>query len=197
MVDYDWNCRKVDDKSYYHPRVIKLVDFQTGRFRTNFLDPRNPLQMVRADGWVYYAKTVEQKIQLILDARPNASIHFVWMGSYSSDTFYLPNSLRGKALNLLGYKTDAEKLEDLNTKVAKLEKEYQVHYRYAQRAQKTMKDLEESLINAKTERDMLNERINPSHPDGERWNREYEAKAGRYAEPVASDAFNFSNEDNW
>jgi len=173
MVDYNWNCRKSDCGDYYETRKITARNFTETKFLVNFTDPKNPLIRVSDSGYVLYAKTNDQKIALILDSHKSAQIHFVWMGTYSSDVFALPQGSDFKriALNALGYKTDQEKLEDLNIRVEKLEREYQHNYRSTQRWQAMTRDLEEALINAKTERDMLDAHLNPKHPDQVAFNK--------------------------
>lgn len=207
MVDYDWNCRKVEGHNYYLPRVITERNFTEYRFRSNFLDPKNPLMLITNSSLPYYAKTPDQKIQLILN-RANygpGKLFFVWMGSYSSDTFYLSGILVDKALKLLGYKSDEDKLEELKAKVRKLEISYRIRYRSAQRAQGILREDEEALLNAKTERDMLEAHLHPTHPDAVKFNRahgyplptedtagdtEYNYPADRYTHPEDNDYWN-------
>ena len=181
-VDYDWNCTKVGNHNYYHPRRIGSSDFDNNKFLTNFTDPRNPLIRVSNDGIIFYAKTKEQKIELISDTRYGAGIYFVWVGKYSSDTFYLPGSLRQEALRALGHKIQEEKLAELNEQVSILEREYQATYRFTQRTQAKLLNLEESLTNAREERDMLNAYLN--QPPQE---EEYNYPADRYIDTDDND----------
>lgn len=131
-VNLHWHC-KVRQDSLLDPR-----DFDAFELNNIPWDDHSVLffVMTHENYGPAYAKTVEEKIKLLLRVKAKSALrmdaYFIWPGKWSSDLFYINRASIDTILRKLGYLTDEEKAKALQTEyreaLLQLKKaEFQLH----------------------------------------------------------------------
>lgn len=120
-VNLHWHC-KVRQDGLLDPR-----DFDAFELNNIPWDDHSVMffVMTRENYGPAYAKTVEEKVKLLLKVKAKSALkmdaYFIWPGKYSSDLFYINRASIDAILRRLGYLTEEEKAKSLQTEYKALQ----------------------------------------------------------------------------
>jgi hypothetical protein len=140
-VNSHWHC-KVRQDGLLDPR-----DFDSFELNTIPWDDHSVLFFVMTREYYgpVYAKTVEEKIKLLLRVKANSALrmdaYFIWPGRYSSDLFYINRASIDPILKKLGHQTEEEKAKELQAEYRNLRLQLKKSQTYLESVAKNNNDL--------------------------------------------------------